>query len=96
MVEERREVISEEQVSTPGDLEVVTDSSRVVQQPVQRVVEEPVQRVTQEPGTTYVQRRDPVGSSIAAGSLIQTVVWAIVVLVLLVVGILILVHFKIL
>jgi hypothetical protein len=91
VVEERR-TVTEEYVD-PTDREVVVQQPRtVVEQPVQRVVEEPAPAYV-EP--TYIHRRDPIGSTIATGNLIQTVVWAIVVLVLLVVGILVLVHLKV-
>ncbi len=81
MVEERREVVSDEYVE-PAPVR-------------ERVVERPATRVVEEPAPTYVQRRDPVGNSMAASSMIQTVVWAVVVLVLLIVAILVLIHFKI-
>ncbi|HEV3311504.1 MAG TPA: hypothetical protein VG815_13410 [Chloroflexota bacterium] len=81
MVQERRSTVTEERVE-PDEPVVVQESPGV--------------RVVEEPSTTYVQHRDPVATSIAAGSLIQTVVWAVVVIVAVVVGILVLVHFKIL
>lgn len=99
MVEERREIVTDDYGNTaesqvvsppttvPVDRQVVTERSRVVEEPAPRIVE--------QPAPTYVQRRDPIGNSIAAGSLIQTVVWAVVVIVLLVVGILVLVHYNI-
>ena len=59
-------------------------------------VEQPGTRVVEEPSTTYVKTSDPVGKSIAAGNLIQTLVWSAVVIVLVVVGIILLVHYKIL
>jgi hypothetical protein len=60
------------------------------------VVEQPRTRVVEEPSSSYVERRDPVATSIAASRLIQTVVWSAVVIVILVVGIILLVHYKIL
>lgn len=55
------------------------EEERVVStEPTERVVERPVQRT--------VARDDPAGTAIGASSLIQTIVWAIVVLVLLAVG----------
>lgn len=59
------------------------------------VVQEQAPRVVEERAPTYVRRSDPVGNSIAASSMIQTVVWAVVVIVLLIVGILVLVHLKV-
>ncbi|GEM_PF-2302275 len=88
MVEERREVVSEEYVDPAPVRETVVET------PTRRVVQEPVTQV-REPSTTYVRSSDPVGNSIAAGNLIQTVVWAVVLLVLLVVLILVLLHLKI-
>jgi len=84
MVEQRREVVTEE-------YDDPTVERRVVESP--RTTEQ--SRVVDEPAPTYVRRQDPVGNSIAAGSLIQTVVWAVVVLVLLIVGILVLIHYNI-
>lgn len=55
-------------------------------------------------GTTYVETRpnrtivnndDPVGNAFAASQLIQTIVWSVVVLVLLVIGIYLLYHYGI-
>lgn len=60
------------------------------------VVEQTRTRVVEEPSTTHVKTSDPVGKSIAASNLIQTVVWSAVVIVLLVIGIILLVHYKIL
>lgn len=76
MVQELRSTVTEERVERDGPV----------------VVDNPGVRVVEEPSTTYVQHRDPVATSIAAGSLIQ----AVVVIVVVVVGILVLVHFKVL
>lgn len=55
------------------------DQERVVSpEPRETVVERPAQRT--------VTRDDPVGSAVGASTLIQTLVWSIVVLVLLAVG----------
>ena len=62
----------------------------------EKVVEQPATRVVEEPSTTYVKRSDPVGTSIAASRLIQTLVWSGVIIVVLIVGILLLVRYKIL
>lgn len=66
-----------------NDREVVTNTppdTEVVEIPPDTVVERrPVQ-------TTYVQDDDAVGSSVAASQLIQTIVWSVVVLVLLLVA----------
>jgi t-SNARE complex subunit (syntaxin) len=68
---------------------VVTDSpNEVTTTPVQREVVEttPETVVEQRPATrTVVSNGDPVGSAWAASQMIQTIVWSIVVLVLLVV-----------
>jgi hypothetical protein len=79
---ERREVVE-------ADPDVVVEDEPVVRRPRRRMV------VDDTPGTTYVNRSDPVGNSFAASSLIQTIVWSVVVLVLLVVGILVLLHYGI-
>lgn len=79
------EVVREERVE-PTDV--------VVEEPVNRVVQ-PATRVVEEPSTTYVRRRDPVGHTMAASTLIQTLVWSAVVLILVVVGILVLVRYNI-
>lgn len=89
MVEERRDVVSEEYVDQAPASDVVVERPRTV-------VEEPATRVVSEhPTTTYVRRQDPVANTMAASSLIQTLVWAAVVLIVLVVGILVLVHYSI-
>jgi hypothetical protein len=54
------------------------------------------ERVPEESSHTYVQNRDPVGKAMAASTLIQTLVWSGVVIVLLVVGIMLLLHYHIL
>lgn len=63
------------------------------------VEEEPVARrrrvVRDAPATTYVDRSDPIGNTIAASNLIGTIVWSVVVLVLLAIAILILLHYGI-
>lgn len=81
---EDREAVTNE----PAPETVITEEPAVAQR-THRVL-------TEEPTTTYVQRSNPIGNAFAASSLIQTIVWAVVVLVLLVVAILVLVHYKIL
>lgn len=80
-VEERREVVADD-----------TDPTVVRRD---TVVEERGRRVVEEPANTYVQRNDPIGTSIATSNLIQTIVWAAVIIVVVVVGILVLVHYNI-
>jgi hypothetical protein len=68
---------------------VVTDDAEVVERPVRReVVEEPPSTVVERRPTrnTVVTQDDPVGTAFAASQLIQTIVWSVVVLVLLVVA----------
>jgi hypothetical protein len=82
---------------------VVTDAPAgrqvVTEEPVagNRVVEretyvapavEPSTVVERRPGTRIVQNSDPVGNAWAASQMIQTIVWSVVVLVLLVVALL--------
>jgi hypothetical protein len=55
--------------------------------PAQQVVETPANTVVERrPVTQTVVTDDPVSNAVAASSMIQTIVWAIVVLVLLVVA----------
>ena len=84
-------VENEEVVATNSD----TAPNRVVVEPSRTVVAEPATRVVEEPSTTYVRRRDPYASTMAASAMIQTLIWSAVVIVLLVVGILVLVHYGI-
>jgi hypothetical protein len=78
--------VTEEVVTTePG----VVETTPATVAPTDTVVERrPVADtvVEQRPATTVVQSDDPVANSIAASSLIQTIVWSVVVLVLLVVA----------
>jgi hypothetical protein len=64
---------------------VVTDDP-VAAEPVETVRTEPTTVVEDRPRT--VIREDPVGNAMAASQLIQTIVWSVVVLVLLVVALL--------
>ena len=57
----------------------MTDEKRTM------VTSETTETVVERPVHTTVERQDPVGTAVAASTLIQTVVWSIVVLVLLVV-----------
>jgi hypothetical protein len=75
MADEERRVVSD----TPETVETVPATSNVVETTPETVVERPVQR-------TVVPSEDPVGNALAASQLIQTIVWSIVVLVLLVVA----------
>ena len=50
----------------------------------------------EQPKTTYVKTHDPAGKAMAASTVIQTLVWSGVTIVLLVVGILLLLHWHIL
>jgi hypothetical protein len=65
---------------------VVTDDPAVETR--REVVEEPAGTVVEHRPTrrTVVQNDDPVGTAFAASQLIQTIVWSVVVLVLLVVA----------
>lgn len=69
---EERRVVSDPVETTPADTEVVrTEPSTVVER---------------RPVTRTVVSDDPVANTYAATQMIQTIVWAVVVLVLLVVG----------
>jgi hypothetical protein len=81
MYEERREVVADDAPDTEVRRETVT--------------EHPSRRVVEETPPTYVDRSDPVRNTAAAGNLINTLVWAVVVIVILVVGILVLLHYGI-
>lgn len=68
--------------------EPVVSADPVVDTPVtaqRRVVREPT-TVVQQPATRTVVADDPVGNAYAASQLIQTIVWSVTVLVLLVVA----------
>lgn len=71
---------------------VVTDDPAVEPAAGERVVErrdavvEPTTVVESRPATRIVHSDDPVGNAYAASQLIQTIVWSIVVIVLLVVA----------
>ncbi len=77
MAYEEREVVASDPVNT------------VPATPVETVRTEPTTVVERQPTRTVVSD-DPVGNAYAASQLIQTVVWSVVVLVLLVVAILVL------
>jgi len=79
MAYEERQVVTSDTVDpavAPANGEVV-ESQRVVQ-PADTVIE-------RRPVTRIVQSDDPIGNVYAASQLIQTIVWSVVVLVLLVV-----------
>jgi len=83
MAYEERRVVTEDTV----DGNRVVDDTPVVETPAVETVRttEPTTVVEQRPTRTVISE-DPVGSAFAASQLIQTVVWSIVVLVLLVVA----------
>jgi hypothetical protein len=79
MTEERR-VVTSDPVDTVDEVDTVPADTVVERRPVDTVVERaPVRR-------TVVANDDPVGNAFAASTMIQTIVWSIVVLVLLVVA----------
>lgn len=68
---------------------VVTDDADVVERPVRReVVDDTPDTVVERRPTrrTVVANDDPVGNAFAASQLIQTIVWSVVVIVLLIVA----------
>jgi len=83
MAYEEQRVVTDDGVA-PGDEVVMTDPAPAT---TERVVRQPQTVVEQVPSRrTIVQNDDPVGNAYAASQLIQTVVWSVVVLVLLVVA----------
>lgn len=89
--EERRTVVEQgAPVETVDTVDTVNTVDRVDTAPVAetRRVVEPSTVVERRPTTTYVQQDDPIGNVFAATQLIQTIVWSVVVLVLLVVALL--------
>ncbi|HZT96715.1 MAG TPA: hypothetical protein VFB34_07740 [Chloroflexota bacterium] len=82
----------EDEVVDPTDEIVETRPARVYRR--ERVVRE-VPATTYEPPPVYTQPADPAANAAAAGNLIMTVVFSVVVLTILVVGILVLVHYNI-
>ncbi len=79
MTYEERRVVAEDPVVADG---VVQRDAYVVP------VVQPTPVVTQRPATRIIANDDPVGNAFAASQLIQTIVWSVVVLVLLVVALL--------
>jgi hypothetical protein len=76
MAEERR-VVTSEPVDTVDEVEATPAETVVERRPVDTVVKQrPMRR-------TVVADDDPVGNAYAASTMIQTIVWSIVVLVLL-------------
>ena len=69
---EERRVVSDPVDPVPAETEVVRS--------------EPTTVVERHPATRTVVTDDPVGNAYAASQLIQTIVWSVVVLVLLIVG----------
>jgi hypothetical protein len=79
MTEERR-VVTTDPANTVDEVDTVPTDTVVERRPVDTVVERtPTRR-------TVVANDDPVGNAFAASTMIQTIVWSIVVLVLLVVA----------
>lgn len=72
----------------------VVDGSPVAQETRETHVGQPRQREVED-SPRYVKQSDPVGTSIAASSLISTVVWSVVVIAVLVVAILVLLRYGI-
>jgi hypothetical protein len=68
----------------------------VTEAPETSNTEPTAERIVEQPSTVRVQNHDPVGKAMAASTLIQTLVWSGVVIVLLVVGIVLLLHYHIL
>ena len=89
-----QEIVTQEPASSRVVVEQPTSPTPIVSQPATTVVEEPAPTYV-ESSPTYVRRRDPLGNTMAASAMIQTLVWAAVVIVLLVVGILVLIHYHI-
>jgi len=83
MAYEERRVVATEPVETVDPVATVpaAETTRVVE----TVVAQPATVVEQHPARTYVSE-DPVANVFAATQLIQTIVWAVVVIVLLVVA----------
>lgn len=85
MAYEERRVVTNEPV-VQRDTVVEGDPAYVANQPV---VNEPATVVEQRPvRNRIIQNDDPVGNAYAASQMIQTIVWSVVVLVLLVVALL--------
>ena len=86
MTYEERRVVT----NSPDAVETAPAADEVVETPVQReVVTTPADTVVERRpvGRTVVQQTDdPVGSAWAASQMIQTIVWSVVVLVLLIVA----------
>ena len=91
-VNESGTVATQEYVEPAGGPTVVEQPTSVIQ-PATRVVEEPAPAYVESP--TYVRRGNPMANTMAASAMIQTLVWSAVVIVLLVVGILVLIHYHI-
>lgn len=79
MAYEERRVVTDEPVAAD-----TVAGERVVQEPVV----EPTTVVERRPTTRIIQNDDPIGNVYAASQLIQTIVWSVVVIVLLVVALL--------
>lgn len=82
-IEERRVVETDPAVTTDR----VVETEPVAAEPA-TVAAEPATVVERRPTTRYVTTDDPIGNVYAASQLIQTIVWSVVVLVLLVVALL--------
>jgi hypothetical protein len=79
MAYEERQVVTDDPAVTP----VAEPVTPVVQE---RVVREPAAVVEQVPSRRVVYNDDPVSNAFAASQLIQTIVWSVVVIVLLIVA----------
>jgi hypothetical protein len=79
MTEERRVVYDDGTVPVGSETTQTAPDTVVERRPAQTVVEQPATR-------TVVNNDDPVGNAMAASQLIQTIVWSVVVLVLLIVA----------
>jgi len=83
--------MNESETTTTTTTNSVPDQTVVQQTPPETVVQQtpPTTVVEQTPVAhrTYVQNDDPVGNAFAASQMIQTIVWAVVVLVLLAIAI---------
>jgi hypothetical protein len=77
MAYEERQVVTSDSVDPAVENRVVERAAPVEQTVVER-----------RPTTRYIQNDDPIGNVYAASQLIQTIIWSVVVLVLLVVALL--------
>jgi len=84
---EERRVVTTETAPTATEVDTTPVATEVNTAPTQQVVEEVPQTVVERrPVTNTVIADDPLANATAASTMINTIVWAIVVLVLLVVA----------